>query len=115
LKFQECHLPTILVFIGSPAGRVVPEKLAYQEIAHQEIERSAADSELRETGPGVDRARIRHLTLPSSPPVLLMGLAALCIVDTSANSREFRVQNVFPRCVHKDAQPKNRCPLPLPG
>jgi hypothetical protein len=82
-------LPTLHEFIASRADCVVPEKLAYQEIAHQEIERTAADSERRETGPGVDRARIRPLTLPSSPPVRLMGRAALCIVHTSATSAQF--------------------------
>jgi len=31
LKFEECHLPTLLVSTASPAGRAAPKKLAYQD------------------------------------------------------------------------------------
>ena len=72
-------MPTLLVFTASPADRAAPQKLAYQEIAG-----SAGDTERPETGPGVERARIRPLALLSSPPVRVMGLAALCTAHISA-------------------------------
>ena len=72
-------MPTLLVFTVSPADRAAPQKLAYQEIAG-----SAGDTERPETGPGVERARIHPLALLSSPPVRVMGLAALCTTHISA-------------------------------
>jgi hypothetical protein len=73
LKFEEYLLLTLLVFTASPAGRAAPQKLAYQEIA-----RSAAGTEPRETGPGVERARIRPLALLSSAPVPEHASGRLC-------------------------------------
>ncbi len=73
LKFEEYHLPTLLVFAASPADRAAPRKLAYQEIAE-----STGDTETPETGPGVERARILPLALLSSPTVGVMALAPLC-------------------------------------
>ena len=71
----------LLVLTASPAGRAAPQKLAYQEIAHQGIASHAADSERRETGS-------QRGTLPHTPscasPVRVMGLAALCDVHISA-------------------------------
>jgi hypothetical protein len=88
-------LPTLLVFTASPAGRAAPEKLAYQEIA-----RSAADTERRENGPDVERARIRPIALLSSAPVRVMGLAALCTVQISAT----RAQS----CTNETSQPVSK-------
>jgi hypothetical protein len=100
-KLEECHLQTLLRLTASPAGRAAPQKLAYEEIVHQEIERSAA-SERRETGPRVERARIRPLALFSSLPVRFMRLTALCNVHISAGQ------------VHKDAQTRRPLPLAAP-
>ncbi len=63
LRFEECHLPTLLVFTASPADRSVPEKRAYPEIAA-----SAGDTERPETGPGVERARSALLRFFHLPP-----------------------------------------------
>jgi hypothetical protein len=97
LKFEECHLPTLLVFAASPAGPAAPRKLAYQEIA-----RSAVDTERPETGPGVELAPIRPPALRASPPIWVMALAALCSAHVSA----FCAQ-----CCTNEKSP----PVPSPG
>ena len=61
-------MPTLLMSTAPPAGPAAPGKLACREIAHEEIESSAADTQSPETGPVVEHARIRPLPLLSSPP-----------------------------------------------
>jgi hypothetical protein len=79
-------LPTLLVFSASSAGPAAPQQLAYQEIA-----RSAVDTEILETGP----RRGRNVEPdPSRPPAL--GRGGLCSAHVSALSAQFCTIEKFP-------------------